>query len=164
MIVPYPFFLTQWTKSSLERLSGKCSASVMVAYALHYGEQDLPHGSVRRRMALHRPASARPHRTRTPQTPRLKSDPRRCLLRPEERLPLAFAAERLPTLEDRLRLVQEVAYRRHLGERLNAELCASGCGVASGQGPAPQRRDCGFSVSQDHWRGRHTERAWLRPR
>jgi putative transposase len=38
-----------------------------VAYAPPHGEQEIPHGSVRRRMALHRPASARAHRTRTPQ-------------------------------------------------------------------------------------------------
>ncbi len=87
----------------------------MMAYALLYGEQEIPHGSVRRRMALHKPASARPHRTRTPQAALLAGYPRRRLLRPKERLPLAVAAEGLPILEDRLRLVQAVAYRRHLG-------------------------------------------------
>jgi putative transposase len=35
--------------------------------------------------------------------------------------PWAALAPRLPTLEDRLRLVQEMAHRRHLG-RLNTEL------------------------------------------
>jgi putative transposase len=38
----------------------------MVAYAPRYGEQKIPHGSLRRRMALHRPAASRAHRTRTP--------------------------------------------------------------------------------------------------
>src|SRR5919107_3392741 len=47
----------------LERLSGKCSAGVRMAYALHYGEQEILYGSVLRRMALHQPASARSHRT-----------------------------------------------------------------------------------------------------
>ena len=42
------------------------SADPMVAYAPRYGEQEIPHGSVRRRMALHKPASPRAHRTRTP--------------------------------------------------------------------------------------------------
>jgi putative transposase len=39
----------------------------MVAYALRYGEQEVPYRSVRRRVALHPPASSRSHRTRTPQ-------------------------------------------------------------------------------------------------
>jgi putative transposase len=39
----------------------------MVTYASPHGEKEIPHGSVRRRMALHRPASSRAHRTRTPQ-------------------------------------------------------------------------------------------------
>ncbi len=51
-----------------------------MAYALRYGEQEIPFGSVRRRMALHRPASSRAHRTRTPQAARLAGDPRRRLL------------------------------------------------------------------------------------
>jgi hypothetical protein len=34
-------------KVELERLSGKCSADVMVAYAPRHGEQKIPHGSVR---------------------------------------------------------------------------------------------------------------------
>jgi putative transposase len=57
-----------------------------VAYAPHHGEQELPHGSVRRRMALHRSASARTHRARTPQASRPKGDPRCRLLRPKELL------------------------------------------------------------------------------
>jgi transposase len=106
----------------LERLSGKCSEGVMVAYAPRYGEQKIPHGFVRRRMALYRPAPARPHRTRTPQASRLKGDPRCRLLRAQERLPLAVAAEGLPTVEDRIRLVQEMALRVGTWERLNTQL------------------------------------------
>src|SRR5215212_8703889 len=37
----------------------------MVAYAPHYGEQEIPYGSVRRGVALYRPASDRPHRAGT---------------------------------------------------------------------------------------------------
>src|SRR3712207_1751108 len=99
---------------SLERLSGKCSVAVMVAYAPRHGEQEIPHGPVRRRVELPRPASSRAHRTRTPQAPRLTGDPRRRLLRPQERMSVAVAAEGLPTLEDGLRLVQEVAHRRNI--------------------------------------------------
>ena len=70
--VPRARGITKWrslsgvSRQSLERLSGKCWANLMVAYALHYGEQEIPYGSVRRRVALHRPASARPHRAGTP--------------------------------------------------------------------------------------------------
>ena len=87
-----------------------------MAYAPPHGEQEIPHGSVRRQMALHRPASSPAHGARTPQASRLTGDPQRRFLRPQERLPLAVAAEGLPALEDGLRLVQEkVAYRWELG-------------------------------------------------
>ena len=48
-----------------ERLSGKCSADVMVAYAAPRGEQEIPYRSVRRRMALHQFASSRARRVGT---------------------------------------------------------------------------------------------------
>src|SRR5918994_3976626 len=111
-------------------------------------------------MALHPPSSSRTHQRRAPQTTRLAADPRRRLLRAQERLPLAVAAEGLPALEDRLRLVQEVAYRRYLGtsERPAARASAE----AARQGPRAQRGHSGLTGAQDHWRGR--PRARLRPR
>src|SRR5215204_5538925 len=77
-------------------------------------------------MVLHPPSSSRTHQRRAPQASWLAADPRRRLLRAEERLSLAMAAEGLPALEDRLRLVQEVAHRRHLGapERRTARTLA----------------------------------------
>ena len=59
---------------SLLRLSGKCLADVMVAYAAPHGEQKIPYGSVRRRMALHQSASSRARRAGTPQASRLTGD------------------------------------------------------------------------------------------
>jgi transposase len=109
-----------------------------VAYAPRHGEQKIPHGSVRRRMALHQPTSSRAHRTRTPQASRLASDPRRRLLRAQKRLPLAVAAEGLPSLEDRLRLVQEMAHRVGTWERLRTPSCASSCGCALAGTREPQ--------------------------
>src|SRR5215210_8164449 len=50
--------------------------------------------------------------TEAPHDPR---DPKRRLLRAEERLPVADVADGLPALEDRLPLLQEVAHRRDLG-------------------------------------------------
>ena len=69
-----------------ERLSGKCSSGVMVAYAARHGGQKIPHGSVRQRVALHRSTPSRAGRTGTPQAPRLTGDPERRLLRAQERL------------------------------------------------------------------------------
>src|SRR5215217_9129780 len=114
----------------------------MVAYAPRYGEQEIPYGSVRRRMVSPWPASSRAHRIRTPQAALLAGDPRRRLLHSKERLPLAVAAEGVPSLEDGLRLVQEMANRRHLeaAERRAARAST----VPPRQGPEPQRRNCGF--------------------
>src|ERR671920_674336 len=66
-------------------------------------------------MALYQPSSARARMSRSPQAPRLAADPRCRLLRSKERLSLAHVAPRVPAVEDRLRLVQEVAHRRYLG-------------------------------------------------
>jgi hypothetical protein len=35
------------SRQSLERLSGNCAGNVMFAYALRYGEQEIPYGFVR---------------------------------------------------------------------------------------------------------------------
>ncbi len=93
---------------------------MMMAYALRYGEQEIPHGPVRRRMEWHQPAAYRTDRTRTPQPSRPEDDPKRRLPRAQERLFLAVAAGGFPAVEDRLRLVQVVAHRRDAGapERL----------------------------------------------
>src|SRR5215211_1846190 len=71
-------------------------------------------------------------------------------------MPLAAPAEGLPALEDRLRLVQEVAHRRDVGasERRVARTPAG----AAWQGPEPQRRDRGLPVRQDERSGRRAKR------
>jgi putative transposase len=48
-----------------QRLSGKCLTGVILAYALRHGEQEIPHGLVRPRMALHQPTSSPAHRVGT---------------------------------------------------------------------------------------------------
>src|SRR5829696_8229902 len=75
---------------------------MMVAYALRHGKQEIPHGSVRRRMEVHPRPSARARERRTSQIARPEGDTRGRLLRPEEWLPLAVVAARLPALEDGL--------------------------------------------------------------
>src|SRR5215210_8462445 len=79
-------------------------------------EKALPHGSLRRRMELHRTPHARPRRTRTAEDPQSSRDPRRYLLPPQERMPVAPTAARLPPMVHRLLVLQEMAYRRYLGE------------------------------------------------
>jgi hypothetical protein len=131
-----------------------------MTYAWRHGQQEVSHGSVRRRMALHPSPSSRAHRTRTPQAPRLEGDPRCRLLRPEERLPVTAFAPRVSALEDGLRLVQEVAHRRDLGTLERGAARAST--VPPRQGPQAQRGNRGFSVGEDL--GGRRPRARLRPR
>jgi hypothetical protein len=80
-------------------------------------EKDIPYGSIRRRMELHRTPHARPRGTRTAQDPQPSRDPRRPLLPPENRPPVvAPLAPRLPQVAHRLLVLQQMAYRRHLAE------------------------------------------------
>ena len=79
-------------------------------------EKEIPHGSIRRRMELHRTSHASSQRIRAAQDPRSSRDPERCLLPAEERMPVAPASPRLPQVANRLLVLQEMAYRRHLGE------------------------------------------------
>ena len=69
-----------------------------MAYAPHHGKQQILHRSVRRRMALHRPAPSRVQRARTPQEDtRFAGNPERRLLHPKEWMPLATTAQGLRT-------------------------------------------------------------------
>src|SRR5215216_4620049 len=79
-------------------------------------EKALPDGSIRRRMEIHRTPHARPQRTRTAEDPQSSRDPQCRLLPPQERLPVAPTAARLPPMANRLLVLQEMAYRRYLGE------------------------------------------------
>src|SRR3954463_6698043 len=87
---------------------------------------------------------------RTTQGPRRTQDTRRGLLRLEERLPLAAASSRFPTLGGRLLLVQEVEDGRDLG----AAQCRAARALEGtvGEGPATQCRGGGLPVGQDHGR------------
>ena len=91
-----------------------------MAYASAYDE--LSYRPFRRRVQTHRGAPARRQQQGTPQDPRPARDPKRRLLRPEERLPLAAATPRVPAVEERLPLVPILAHREGTFERLNAAL------------------------------------------
>src|SRR5829696_7170299 len=93
----------------------KIPDGIAVAYAPHHGKQEVRHRPVqevrhrlvRRPMEVRRSAPSRTQRARTPQDTRFAGDPRRRLLYPQERLPLAASAEGFTALEERLLLVQE---------------------------------------------------------
>ena len=93
----------------------KSGPGVVIRYSSTH-EKALPDGSFRRRMELHRASHARPHRTRTTQDPRSSRDPKRRLLPPKKRLPVASAPSRLPSMAHRLLVLQEMAHRWYLGE------------------------------------------------
>src|SRR3712207_9357464 len=68
-------------------------------------------------MELHRASHAHSQGTWTTEDTRSSRDPKRNLLRPKERLPMAPASPRLPSVAHRLPLFfQDLADRRHLGE------------------------------------------------
>src|SRR5215212_6220167 len=79
-------------------------------------EKILPNRPCRYRVGVHRSALAGPRKRRATSPSQLARDPRRHLLRLEERLPLAAFAPRLPALADRLPLLQGLASGRGLGE------------------------------------------------
>ena len=79
----------------------KSGLGVVIRYSSRY-EKEIPDGSLRRRMAIHRTPPARPQRTRTAEDPQSSRDPRRHLLPPQERLPVAPTAARLPPMAHRL--------------------------------------------------------------
>src|SRR5215210_3703629 len=123
----------------------------MVAYALRYAEHEIPHGSFRRRMAMYQPSPARARVPRPSQATRIAGDPRRRLLRAKERVSLAHATLRVSAVEDRLRLVQEVAHRWYLGATKRRAARAPAGEV--GQGPPAQCGHSGLTDGQDHRRG-----------
>src|SRR5215217_1460503 len=65
-------------------------------------EKDISNRSIRHRMELHRTPHARSQRHRTPSSIPLTRDPRRRLLRPRKRLPVAPASPRLSQVANRL--------------------------------------------------------------
>src|SRR5215210_8949385 len=67
-------------------------------------------------MELHRASYAASLRTRSTENPQPPRDPRRDLLHPEKRLPVAPAPARLSSMAHRLLLLQKMAHRWHLGK------------------------------------------------
>jgi Transposase DDE domain len=97
-------------------------------------EEELLHRSIRRRMGVPRVPRSAAQSAGTAEEPHHPRGARRRLLRPEERLPLAAVAPRLPALGDRL-LVQEVAHEQHL--RAAQRRTARDLVARSGRDPLP---------------------------
>jgi hypothetical protein len=82
----------------------------------NYEKEQVPYRSIRYRMGVPQrsPSGPREAKPGTSKATQPAPDPRRGVLCAQERLPLATFARRLPTLEDGLPLVQEMAHRVHL--------------------------------------------------
>src|SRR5215207_3626282 len=93
----------------------KSGRGVVIGYSSTH-EKEIPDGSIRRRMELHRASPSRPQGIRTAENPQPPRDPRRHLLPPKEWLPVAPAPPRLSQVAHRLPLLQEMAHGRYLGE------------------------------------------------
>src|SRR5215218_4748787 len=104
-----------------------------MAYAPEH-EKELPNRSYRRRMGGHRAPYSGRQQAGTTEDPRLARDPKRRLLPPEERMPLAATAKRLSALGNRLQLVQEMEDGRHL--RATQRFAARAFADPLGQEPA----------------------------
>src|SRR5215208_5882995 len=111
-------------------------------------EKALPDGSIRCRMELHRTSLARPQGTRTAENPQPSRDPKRRLLPPKKRLPVAPTAARLPQVAHRLLVLQEMAYRWHLGEDKPGHPTTPARTLEKGS--SAQRGRGGFSVGKEH--------------
>src|SRR5215207_7945873 len=92
----------------------KSGREVVIHYSSTH-EKEILDGSIRRRMEPHRAPHARPQGIWTAEDSQSSRDPQCRLLPPEERLPMAALAPRLPQVANRLPLLQEMAHGRHLG-------------------------------------------------
>src|SRR5215216_5300879 len=108
-------------KSTLIHLSAwrdcmKSGPRIVFRYSSRY-EKALPNRSLRCRMEeLHRASYAPYLRTWSTENPQPPRDPRRNLLHLEKRLPMAPTPSRFSSMAHRLPLLQEMAYRWHLGK------------------------------------------------
>src|SRR5829696_8585024 len=107
-------------------------------------------------MGVHQTPPYLSQQARTTKDIQFASGPRRRLLRLEKRLRLATVAPRVPALENRLLLVQEMAHRRHL--RTIKRGAARAATSHSGEKPSAKRRNSRLAVSQDERGRRRAER------
>ena len=133
----------------------KSGSWVVIRYSSTH-EKTLPNGSLRCRMELHRTPPTSPQGPRTAQDPRPSRDHKRHLLPAEERMSVAPAPARLPQVAHRLPLLQSLAHRWHLGEDQPSHPRAPQ-GTPEARSPT-QRGRGGFSVGQEHRRGRRRAR------
>src|ERR671916_2677338 len=104
-------------------------------------------------MGLSRSTPSGSQQPRSPEDPQSTRDPRRGLLRLEERLSVEIAAPRLPTVEDRLPLLPRVASGRDLGA--TTRRAARALTNKAGKNPTAQRGDSRCTIGQNYrggWR------------
>jgi transposase len=99
-------------------------------------EKELRNRSHRHRMGVPRTPHAASQQARTTEGTHLAPDPRRDLLRLEERMSLALVTARFPALGERLLVVQEVAHRRDLRASQRRPARGVAC-PRSGRNPLP---------------------------
>jgi hypothetical protein len=93
---------------------------------------------LRRRMGMPQRTFTRSRKRGASSGPQLAQDPKRYLLHPQKWLRLAAFASRLPTLEDRLSLLQSLAPERNLGEKARRFACT---GAGSHREEPPAQRE-----------------------
>jgi hypothetical protein len=137
-----------------------------MAYAPRH-EEEIPHRPLRRRMEVPRATHPAPEQAGATSVPRRPRDPRRGVLRAQERLSLAAATPRLPALGDRLPVVREVAHGRDL--RTAERRAARAAAEPPGQEPAPERgagsrafRTCGWTPATRAGASGGPRRFWAR--
>ncbi len=119
-------------------------------------EKEIPNRSVRRQMEVHRALHYVSQQTRTAKDTLFAPSARRRLIHTEKRLCLATLAPRVSALDDRLLLVQEMAYRGHL--RAVKRSAARAPADSLGEERLTQRGDSGLPVRTDNWCRRGTTR------
>jgi hypothetical protein len=124
-------------------------------YSSRY-EKTLPDGSFRRRMEIHKASLARTQRLWTTQDPQPSRDPKRHLLPPKERVPVASAPSRFPSVAHRIPLLQTMAHRRNLGKD-KPGYPRTPTGPLEKGSPA-QRWRSGFPVGEEYRGGRRRTR------
>jgi hypothetical protein len=122
---PMAYFSANFAEFPFQKLSDKWGAAGTMAYASAH--ENISYRSFRRAVQPHRATPTCRQPAGTPQDPRSARDPKRRLLRPEERLSLAVATPRVSALEDRLPLVSELGASTGGGSD-STPRCASACG------------------------------------
>jgi hypothetical protein len=137
----------------------KRGSKALARYSAEH-EKSIPHRPLRIRMDLLITASSHPAGYWPTSDSQSTGDTECHLLHHPQRMCLASTPARLPTLEDRSSLLQDLANRRYVGA-LKHSTAGTLAGTAR-EKPLSQRWDSRFAVGQDDWsrRGAKRLRRW----